>query len=139
RGTSAEPSGGPGSDNPGRWYRPVWAIAIFQGPKGSGGRRLIVVCDRTLSERAIDLRQKLAAHLVARRLVEPVEKPPAAGRLAEPLIDFVTNLGEVLLHLGHRLEGLALPAAVADPARCFDRPILHALQRRRRRGRALRQ
>src|SRR6516162_4362409 len=60
----------------------------------SGGGCLIVGLGRlagigrlTLGQHAVDLGQEQRPHLVARRLVEPVEKPAAGRRLAEALID----------------------------------------------------
>ncbi len=124
----------------------VTAFSLFRGLfrqaaaiSPSVSDRYAVLRRATLSQGAMDLGQQQLAHLVARRLVEPVQKPSASGRLAEALIDLEAHAGEELLDFGDRFQSLALPTAEAQRARRLDRPILHALQRRRRGRRALNQ
>src|SRR5579885_441983 len=84
----------------------------------SGGRRvafrlvrqqLLQVLPPTLRQRPVHLRQQLRPHLLPRRLVEPVEKPTAAGRLAQTLVDLEAGAGEELLDLADRLQAVPLP------------------------------
>src|SRR5262245_451403 len=110
------------------------------------GRRLFAVAGgfgralgSALGERALDFGQQQLPHLLARRLVEPVEEPAASGRLAQTLIDLEAQPGEVLFDLGHALQPFALPAAEAQGTGGLDRPVLHALKRWRSRRRTLKQ
>src|SRR5438132_200228 len=72
------------------------------------------------------------AHLLTRRIVEPVEEPAARRRLADQLVDLETHAVEELLNLAHGLQLPALPAHEADCVRRCDWPILHPLHYRRR-------
>src|SRR5207244_4820013 len=83
-----------------------------ENPKAatSSGRRLVAVgaglaaaLRRALGQDAVDFRHQLPAHLLARRIVEPVEEPAAGGRLTQAAVGFEAGPGEELLDLGHRL------------------------------------
>src|SRR5579884_224028 len=112
----------------------------------SGGRDLAValrlgaVLSRaTLGQSALNLGHKLFAHLLTWRLVEPIQEPAASGRLSETLIDLEARAGEKLLDLSDGFQSIPLPAAEAERTGGLDRPILHALQWRRRCRRTLEQ
>src|SRR5260370_21085996 len=67
---------------------------------------------QAMSQRAVDFTQEQAAHFVSGGLVEPIEKPPAPGRLAQSLVGLEASLGKELFDLRHRLQPFALPPAI---------------------------
>src|SRR5690349_4298318 len=106
-----------GSGERGRRNVPVDSLFSVAFLVWSGGRDLAValclgaVLSRAaLSKGALDLGRKLFAHLLARRLVEPIQEPTASGRLTETLIDLEASAGEKLLDLGDGLQSIPLPA-----------------------------
>jgi hypothetical protein len=88
-------------------------------------------------EFAVYFGQELTPHLLARRVVEPVQKDAATAEVAQTPIGVAASTGQVAFDLCHRLQVLALPSAVAEGACAFDSPIAEALQGRRDRGNAL--
>src|SRR5262249_18032098 len=110
-----------------------WFFVVVRSFVWSSGRQRFVLPSRRrpTRQRPQHLGQQLLPHLLARRLVEPVQKPPASRRLAQPLIDLEAHPTKNLPPLAHRLQPVADPAAVAQSTRRFHRPVLHTHQGRR--------
>ena len=73
-----------------------------------------------------DFAQQVAPHVVAGRVVEPVEEPTASRRFAEAIVGLEAALREELFDFADAFEAIAVPAAETERTRAFDGPILHA-------------
>ena len=95
-----------------------WGDAKPQAASG-GGSFLILVPERvvhrqrTLGQGAVDLAQKMPAHVVTGGLVKPVEQPTARGGFAQALV-YIIAIREVMSDLGNWVNILAYAAGFAS-------------------------
>ena len=87
---------------------------------------VVVGFGNAIRQRVFDFAQQVAPHVVAGRVVEPVEEPTARGRFAEAIVGLEAALREELFDFADAFEAIAVPAAEPERTCAFDGPILYA-------------